>query len=46
MRQTSHGTRRDQRIDPEVTVATLLPTDSARSILARLLDQEAHRAAS
>jgi hypothetical protein len=36
---------REQRIEPEVTVATLLATDSARSILARLTD-EACRAAS
>jgi hypothetical protein len=46
MKQTSHGPRREQRIDPDVTVATLLPTDSARSILSRLLNQETHRAAS
>jgi hypothetical protein len=36
---------REQRVEPEVTVATLLATDSARSILARLTD-EARRAAS
>jgi hypothetical protein len=36
---------REQRIEPEVTVATLLATDSARSILVRLTD-EARRAAS
>jgi hypothetical protein len=36
---------REQRIEPEVTVAMLLATDSAKSILARLTD-EARRAAS
>ncbi|NVN86261.1 MAG: GGDEF domain-containing protein [Rhodopseudomonas sp.] len=46
MKQTSHGARREQRIDPEVTLATLLPTDSARSVLARLLEHDARRAAS
>ncbi|KIZ45493.1 MULTISPECIES: hypothetical protein [Rhodopseudomonas] len=46
MKQTSHGPRPDQRIDAEVTVATLLPTDTARSILTRLTEQDARRAAS
>lgn len=36
IRQTSHGARRETRIDPEVNVATLMPNDSARSILERL----------
>ncbi|WP_454628314.1 GGDEF domain-containing protein [Bradyrhizobium cenepequi] len=44
MRHTSHG-KRDMRADPSVSVATLLPNDTARSLLARLHD-EAHRAAS
>jgi hypothetical protein len=44
MKHTVRGSR-EQRIDPEVTVATLLATDSAKSILARLTD-EARRAAS
>jgi hypothetical protein len=44
MRQTSHG-KRDARAEPTVTLATLEPQDSAKSLLARL-DQEAHRAAS
>jgi hypothetical protein len=44
MRHTSHG-KRDTRSEPVVTVATLLPTDSAKSLLARLAD-EAQRAAS
>lgn len=44
MRHTSHGAR-DTRSEPVVTVATLLPKDTAKSLLARL-DQEAQRAAS
>ena len=44
MRHTSHG-KRDARAEPVVTLATLLPNDSARSLLARLYDQ-ARRAAS
>jgi hypothetical protein len=44
MKHTIHASR-DARVEPEVTVATLQPTDSAKSILARLTDQ-ARRAAS
>ncbi len=44
MRHTSHG-KRDARAEPVVSVATLLPNDSAKSLLARL-DEEARRAAS
>ena len=44
MRHTSHGTR-DTRAEPSVTVATLLPNDSAKSLRSRL-QEEAHRAAS
>ena len=44
MRHTSHG-KRDTRAEPTVTVATLEPKDSAKSLLARL-GEEAHRAAS
>jgi hypothetical protein len=44
MRHTSHG-KRDTCTDPGVSVATLLPNDTARALLARLHD-EAHRAAS
>jgi hypothetical protein len=44
MRHTSHG-KRDIRTEPSVSVATLLPNDTARSLLARLHD-DAHRAAS
>jgi len=43
MRHTSHG-KRDVRTEPTVTVATMMPNDSARSLLARLYD-EAPRAA-
>jgi hypothetical protein len=44
MRHTSHGNR-DTRSEPVVTLATLMPTDSAKSLLARL-DDEARRVAS
>jgi hypothetical protein len=44
MKHTIHA-RRESRAEPEVTVATLLASDSAKSILARLTD-EARRAAS
>jgi hypothetical protein len=44
MRHTSHG-KRDVRAEPVVSVATMLPQDTARSLLARL-DDEAQRAAS
>ncbi|MEH2546594.1 GGDEF domain-containing protein [Bradyrhizobium sp. AZCC 2262] len=44
MRHTSHGNR-DERSEPAVTVATLLPNDSAKSLRSRL-QEEAHRAAS
>ena len=43
-RHTSHG-KRDTRSEPLVTVATLLPNDSAISLLARLTEK-AQRAAS
>src|ERR1700730_6041708 len=44
MRRPSHG-KRDVRAEPIVTVAILMPNDSAKSLLARLYD-EAQRAAS
>jgi len=44
MRHTTHG-RRDARSEPTVTLATLQPSDSARSLLARL-HKESCRAAS
>jgi hypothetical protein len=44
MRHTSHG-KRDTRSDPTVTVATLLPNDSAKSLRSRL-QEGPHRAAS
>jgi hypothetical protein len=44
MRHTSHG-KRDTRAEPVVTLASMLPSDSARSLLARLTE-EARRAAS
>ena len=44
MKHTIHA-KRESRVEPGVTVATLLTSDSAKSILARLTD-EARRAAS
>src|SRR5256714_6394973 len=44
MRHTSHG-KRAARPEPVVTLADMLPTDSAKSLLARLYE-EARRAAS
>ena len=44
MRHTTHG-KRDARVEPVVTLATVLPSDSAKSLLARLY-QDARRAAS
>jgi hypothetical protein len=44
MRHTTHG-KRGSRSEPTVTLATMLPSDSARSLLARLYD-EGRRAAS
>jgi hypothetical protein len=44
MRHTGHG-KRDTRSEPVVTLATMQPSDSAKSLLARLYD-EARRAAS
>ena len=44
MRHTSHG-KREAPSEPVVTLATMLPTDSARSLLARL-HEEGRRAAS
>jgi hypothetical protein len=44
MRHTLHG-KRDVRAEPTVTVATMMPNDSAKSLLARLYE-EARSAAS
>ncbi|THD62685.1 MAG: GGDEF domain-containing protein [Bradyrhizobium sp.] len=44
MRHTSYGNR-DARSEPVVTLATMLPSDSAKSLLARLYE-ESRRAAS
>jgi len=44
MRHTSHG-KRDARSEPSITVASMMPNDSAKSLLARLYE-EARRAAS
>ena len=44
MRHTSHG-KREASAEPVVTLATMLPQDSATSLLARL-NSESQRAAS
>jgi hypothetical protein len=44
MRHTTHG-KRDMRSEPSVTLATMMPSDTAQSLLARLYE-EARRAAS
>jgi hypothetical protein len=41
---TSHG-KRDARSEPSVSVATMMPNDPAKLLLAQLYD-ETHRAAS
>jgi hypothetical protein len=46
MKQTSHSTRREGRIDPDVSLATLMPGDSAGAILSRLTKLDTRRAAS
>ena len=45
LKHTMHGTRRDQRLDPQIAVATLMPGDTAAAILGRL-HAEGQRAAS
>ena len=45
LKHTMYSTKRDQRLDPQVTLATLMPGDTAAAILRRL-QTEAHRAAS
>jgi hypothetical protein len=45
MRHTAHDKRDSRRNEPTVTVATLVPSDTAQSLLARLTD-EGRRAAS
>lgn len=45
LKHTMYSTKRDQRLDPQVTLATLLPGDSAAAILRRL-QTEAQRVAS
>ncbi|WP_322517013.1 GGDEF domain-containing protein [Rhodopseudomonas palustris] len=46
MKQTSHSSRREGRIDPDVQLSTLMPDDSARTILSRLTKLDTRRAAS
>jgi len=46
IKQTAHSARRDERIDPDVRVATLIANDTARGILTRLVEHDRRRAAS
>jgi len=46
MKHTMHSNKGDARVDAHVVVATLLPGDTAKSLLARLHDKDAHRVAS
>ncbi|MCX7322574.1 MAG: GGDEF domain-containing protein [Hyphomicrobiales bacterium] len=46
MKHTMHGPKRDARNDPRVKVIGMTPDDSAKSLLARLFESGAHRAAS
>ncbi|MDB5653654.1 MAG: hypothetical protein JWQ94_1267 [Tardiphaga sp.] len=46
MKHTMHGPKRDTRNDPNLTLAALLPSDTAKSMLARLHPDEAQREAS
>jgi hypothetical protein len=46
MKHTLHGPKRESRADPHVALTTSQPADSAKSILARLDQQDRHRAAS
>ncbi|MCD0421893.1 hypothetical protein LOC51_32175 [Rubrivivax sp. JA1024] len=46
IRQTAHSARREGRIDPDVSVATLMPDESARAILTRVIQQDRRRQAS
>lgn len=45
LKHTMHTSKRDQRLDPQVTVAVMMPGDTASAILARL-HTEAQRVAS
>lgn len=46
LRQSAHSARRESRIDPEVTLATLRPGDTPSASLDRLLERNVRRAAS
>lgn len=45
LKHTMHSEKREQRLDPQVALATLMPGDTASAIFARLYT-EAHRVAS
>lgn len=46
LKHTMHSPNRDQRLDPQVTLATLLPYDTSTSILARIQEEGRRAAAS
>lgn len=46
MKHTMHSAKRDARLEATVTVATLLPDDSAKTLLTRLYGEQTRRAAS
>jgi hypothetical protein len=46
LKHTMHSAKRDARNEPQTTVTTLLPNDSAVAVLARLYSDEHRRAAS
>jgi hypothetical protein len=46
MKHTMHSAKRDARTEAVITVATLLPDDSAKTLLARLYDEQTRRVAS
>lgn len=45
LKHTMHGAKRDQRLDPQISVTTLMPGDTSAALLTRV-HAEAHRAAS
>ncbi|OJU21813.1 MAG: hypothetical protein BGN84_17175 [Afipia sp. 62-7] len=45
LKHTMYNAKREQRLDPQVALATLMPGDTASSVISRL-HSEAHRAAS
>jgi hypothetical protein len=46
LKHTMHSPNRDQRLDPQVTLTTLLPYDTTSTILARIHEEGRRAAAS